>query len=184
MAEGGVTFFSGAMINSPDSIETSGSALRRALVPTSSSLVLLFCLSQRESVAEATPACLSDAPTPEETEGPYFKPRSPERRSLLEPGIEGRHLVLSGLVNDHRLRSGVASGARFLACRCERRIRQFRLSFTGPSVYRRSGPLSAGDDRSRGLSWAHSAYPCEGAGVRNSDTDIAALFPWRGTQSN
>src|ERR1700730_3866222 len=26
------------------------------------------------------------------------KPRSHERRSLLEPGIEGRHLVLSGLV--------------------------------------------------------------------------------------
>ena len=58
----------------------------------------LFCLSQRQSVTEATPACLSDTPTPEETEGPYFKPRSPERRSLLEPGIEGRHLVLSGLV--------------------------------------------------------------------------------------
>ena len=58
----------------------------------------LFCLSQRQSVTEATPACLSDTPTPEETEGPYFKPRSPERRSLLEPSIEGRHLVLSGLV--------------------------------------------------------------------------------------
>jgi len=60
--------------------------------------VPLFFVSQRQPVAEATPACRSDMPTPEETEGPYFKPRSPARRSLLEPGIEGRHLVLSGLV--------------------------------------------------------------------------------------
>ncbi len=58
----------------------------------------LFFVPQRQPVAAATPACPSDKPTPEETEGPYFKPRSPERRSLLEPGIEGRHLVLSGLV--------------------------------------------------------------------------------------
>ena len=58
----------------------------------------LFLASQRQPVAEATPACRSDTPTPEETEGPYFEPRSPERHSLLEPGIEGRHLVLSGLV--------------------------------------------------------------------------------------
>jgi protocatechuate 3,4-dioxygenase beta subunit len=60
--------------------------------------VPLFFMSHRQPVAKATPACPSDLPTPEETEGPYFKPRSPERRSLLEPGIEGRHLVLSGLV--------------------------------------------------------------------------------------
>jgi len=58
----------------------------------------LFFVAQRQRVAEATSACPSDKPTPEETEGPYFKPRSPERRSLLEPRIEGRHLVLSGLV--------------------------------------------------------------------------------------
>jgi protocatechuate 3,4-dioxygenase beta subunit len=58
----------------------------------------LFFVSQRQPLAEPTPVCPSDQPTPEETEGPYFKPRSPERRSLLEPGIVGRHLVLSGLV--------------------------------------------------------------------------------------
>ena len=57
----------------------------------------LFFVPPRQPAAEATPACPSGEPTPEETEGPYFKPRSPERRSLREPGIEGRHLVLSGL---------------------------------------------------------------------------------------
>jgi protocatechuate 3,4-dioxygenase beta subunit len=46
-----------------------------------------------------TPACHdSDEPTPAETEGPFFKPRSPQRGDLREPGIEGRPLELSGYV--------------------------------------------------------------------------------------
>jgi len=47
----------------------------------------------------ATPACHDDdAPTLRETEGPYFKPRSPQRADLREPGIAGRPLDLSGFV--------------------------------------------------------------------------------------
>src|SRR5260370_10660360 len=69
---------------------------RRFFCRVAFALPLLF-VPQRQPAAEAAPACPSDKPTPEETEGPYFKPRSPERRSLREPGIEGRHLVLSGL---------------------------------------------------------------------------------------
>jgi protocatechuate 3,4-dioxygenase beta subunit len=47
----------------------------------------------------ATPACGADGPpTPPQTEGPYFKPRSPERASLLEPGLAGARLVVSGVV--------------------------------------------------------------------------------------
>ena len=37
-------------------------------------------------------------PTPSATEGPYFKAGSPERKSLLESGIEGEKLNLTGLV--------------------------------------------------------------------------------------
>jgi protocatechuate 3,4-dioxygenase beta subunit len=45
----------------------------------------------------ATPACDDgDEPTVEQTEGPYFTPGSPERRSLLEPGIEGTRLLVAG----------------------------------------------------------------------------------------
>ncbi|MBJ7596582.1 MAG: dioxygenase, partial [Candidatus Dormibacteraeota bacterium] len=36
--------------------------------------------------------------TPAVTEGPYFKPGSPERSSLLQPGISGTQLVLTGRV--------------------------------------------------------------------------------------
>lgn len=48
-----------------------------------------------------TPACHDgDEPTLAETEGPFFKPRSPERADLIEPGIKGRPIVLSGQVLD------------------------------------------------------------------------------------
>jgi len=36
--------------------------------------------------------------TPSLTAGPFFKPNSPKRTSLLEPGLTGTKLVLSGLV--------------------------------------------------------------------------------------
>jgi len=46
-----------------------------------------------------TPACHDgDKPTVRQTEGPFFKPRSPERKDLREPGAGGRPLELSGYV--------------------------------------------------------------------------------------
>lgn len=46
-----------------------------------------------------TPDCGDDdEPTPSETQGPFFTPRSPERASLLEPGMPGRRIVLTGRV--------------------------------------------------------------------------------------
>jgi len=46
-----------------------------------------------------TPECAdNDEPTPEETAGPFFRPRSPERTSLIEPGIKGARLELAGRV--------------------------------------------------------------------------------------
>jgi len=46
-----------------------------------------------------TPACADDAdPTPRQTAGPFFKPDSPRRSSLLEPGVRGTRIVVSGLV--------------------------------------------------------------------------------------
>jgi len=46
-----------------------------------------------------TPSCHDgDEPTPRETEGPFFKPKSPERSDLREPGSGGRPFELSGFV--------------------------------------------------------------------------------------
>ena len=47
-----------------------------------------------------TPAVLDadDDPTPELTEGPYFTPNSPKRRSILPAGAVGTRLTLTGRV--------------------------------------------------------------------------------------
>ena len=46
-----------------------------------------------------TPTCRDgDEPTFRQTEGPFFKPRSPERSDLREPGAGGRRFELSGFV--------------------------------------------------------------------------------------
>ena len=48
---------------------------------------------------EPTPACDDgDDPTPPQSEGPFFTPDSPERASLLEPGVVGAKLVVVGSV--------------------------------------------------------------------------------------
>lgn len=59
-----------------------------------------------------TPACGDDddEPTLAQTEGPYYTPNSPERSSLLEPGMAGTRLVLAGQV----LSTGCAPIARAL----------------------------------------------------------------------
>jgi protocatechuate 3,4-dioxygenase beta subunit len=52
-----------------------------------------------------TPACHDgDEPTIRQTEGPFFKPKSPERSDLREPGAGGRPFELSGFVLTRRCR--------------------------------------------------------------------------------
>ncbi len=49
----------------------------------------------------ATPACGDDdddEPTPAQTEGPYFTPNSPARGSLLEAGLDGPRITVTGYV--------------------------------------------------------------------------------------
>jgi len=46
-----------------------------------------------------TPACGDDGPgTPSQTAGPFFKPGSPLRASLIEPGMPGTRIVVEGAV--------------------------------------------------------------------------------------
>src|SRR5262245_27330807 len=48
--------------------------------------------------ARPTPACGEDGITPAQTPGPYFKPQSPLRASLLETGMPGTRIVVEGTV--------------------------------------------------------------------------------------
>jgi protocatechuate 3,4-dioxygenase beta subunit len=65
---------------------------------------LLGCIDGSDGFAaarelEGTPPCSDgDDITPSQTAGPFFKPRSPERRSLIEPGMRGNKIVLAGNV--------------------------------------------------------------------------------------
>lgn len=46
-----------------------------------------------------TPRCEDgDEPTPPQAAGPFFTPGSPRRADLLEPGLPGRPMTLTGLV--------------------------------------------------------------------------------------
>ena len=45
-----------------------------------------------------TPACGEHGVTHPQTPGPYFKPQSPLRASLLEPGMPGTRIVVEGTV--------------------------------------------------------------------------------------
>ena len=50
-----------------------------------------------------TPECKDgDEPTAAQTEGPFYKPSSPQRADLREPGLGGRPVVLTGLVLTRR----------------------------------------------------------------------------------
>jgi len=52
-----------------------------------------------------TPDCGDDdEPTPPETQGPFFKPRSPQRTSLVEPGMPGTRIEIAGRVFGHDCR--------------------------------------------------------------------------------
>jgi protocatechuate 3,4-dioxygenase beta subunit len=73
-----------------------------------SSIDRLFRIAPPTAVAQGvtlapTPACGDDDDvTPAQTEGPYYKRRSPERTSLLESGITGTQLNLTGYVLSRR----------------------------------------------------------------------------------
>jgi protocatechuate 3,4-dioxygenase beta subunit len=55
----------------------------------------------RGTLLAPTPECLDDDDvTPRQTEGPYYTPNSPERTSLLEPGMSGTKIVVTGSVLD------------------------------------------------------------------------------------
>ena len=55
--------------------------------------------SQNTRVVQPASSCVSPAAlTPAVTEGPFFKAGSPERSSLLETGMAGTKLILSGYV--------------------------------------------------------------------------------------
>jgi protocatechuate 3,4-dioxygenase beta subunit len=82
-------------------------ATRRRFLLAAGSLAAALGFARESEAQELapTPACDdNDAATPRQEEGPFFKPRSPERADLREPGGAGRSVELSGLVLTRRCR--------------------------------------------------------------------------------
>lgn len=82
---------------------------RRTFLALFATLPLLGWLTRNNqntpATLPATPACDDhDEPTPRQTEGPYFTPNSPERSNLVEPGMRGTKLILTGQVLDTNCR--------------------------------------------------------------------------------
>jgi protocatechuate 3,4-dioxygenase beta subunit len=78
-------------------------AARRSILLSGAASAAAWCAGvraadQREDLAP-TRACDEHAQaTAPQMEGPFFKPRSPQRGSLVEAKLQGTHLILSGLV--------------------------------------------------------------------------------------
>jgi protocatechuate 3,4-dioxygenase beta subunit len=86
------------MMNEPDQAPS-----RRRILATGTFGLTALLLDAERGLAQQglapTPACHDgDEPTLPQTEGPFFKPRSPQRSDLREPGIEGQPVELSGHV--------------------------------------------------------------------------------------
>jgi protocatechuate 3,4-dioxygenase beta subunit len=85
--------------------ERSNRSTRRAFLGAAFTMPAAFAIADVHRRASAqgralppTPACASGAPTAAQTAGPYFKPGSPRRASLLESGMSGTPLTVTGLV--------------------------------------------------------------------------------------
>jgi protocatechuate 3,4-dioxygenase beta subunit len=61
-------------------------------------VVLIGGAAAVEAPRSAVTACNGFQPTPAQTEGPYFKAGSPQRRSLVESGMPGTRLTVNGFV--------------------------------------------------------------------------------------
>jgi protocatechuate 3,4-dioxygenase beta subunit len=84
--------------------ERAGWPPRREFLEAALALPVAAALAASRASAQArtlpaTPSCVDKgAPTPPQTEGPFFKPSSPRRASLLEPGMAGTRIVVTGSV--------------------------------------------------------------------------------------
>lgn len=77
---------------------------RRVFLGAALALPSAVVLAGRRALAQPrtlalTPSCTDKGtPTPPQTAGPFFKPRSPRRTSLVDPGMGGTRIVVAGSV--------------------------------------------------------------------------------------
>jgi len=91
------------LVKQPDgcavkSLRQSGLRRRNFLATAAATPLMLVTGGLKSSrTLAATPSC-DDGPTPRQTAGPFYKPQSPRRTSLIDAGMEGNTLALTGRV--------------------------------------------------------------------------------------
>jgi protocatechuate 3,4-dioxygenase beta subunit len=73
---------------------------RRALIAGAACVASMLAARSGLAADELKPtrACDDHDATPRQMEGPFFKPRSPERTSLIESGVAGTRILVTGQV--------------------------------------------------------------------------------------
>jgi protocatechuate 3,4-dioxygenase beta subunit len=73
---------------------------RRALIAGAACVATMLAAKSGLTADELKPtrACDDHDATPRQMEGPFFKPRSPERTSLIEAGVPGTRILVTGQV--------------------------------------------------------------------------------------
>ena len=132
----------------------------------------------------ATPAVLDadDDPTPELTEGPYFTPNSPNRKSILPASAVGTRLTLTGRVLTTAGKPVPNALIDFWQADARGAYDNSGYRFRGASVHEREGPVRALHGRPRPLPGPDEAHPRQGSGAARARADDAALLPRRRRQ--
>lgn len=91
-----------AVVNASPTMAVSPTALSPTQPPVQPTATVVApteaAIPPTASVSEAL-SCTSPATlTPAQTEGPYYTPNTPERASLIEPGVGGTKLIVTGYV--------------------------------------------------------------------------------------
>jgi protocatechuate 3,4-dioxygenase beta subunit len=86
-----------------------------AALPLAATLVRLAPAGAEQGSLAPTPAC-DDEPTPEQTEGPYWTPDSPERNDFTGDGAPGDRMTLVGSVVDTACRPLAGTLLDFWQC--------------------------------------------------------------------
>ena len=127
-----------------------------------------------------TPAIAdADEPTPELTEGPYFKPDSPRRRSIVAAGAPGTRLTLTGRVLTTSGRPVAQALIDFWQASARGVYDNSGYRFRGHQLTDAKGRYTLFTVVPGPLSGPHEAHPREGAGARRARADDAAVLPGR-----
>jgi len=146
-------------------------------------LSLVDSLSTFAENAPPTPQCHDNHETTiRQTEGPYFKPSSPERADLVEPDTTGRPVEIDGQVTTRSCRP-VARALVDLWHADENGEYEFRLPLSRTPLDGRRGSLSFPNHRARPLSGPHPSLSLQSAGSRAGATHDPTLFSGRTRQS-